>query len=92
MELWDIGPHAIFVKMIYTLGSRRTFQSDLALCGLHEFLHLDVADSHKGISENVSGTVSASPFLLDLTVMSSSGVIVSPSDVKINSAADHCGQ
>ena len=83
MELWAIGPHAIFVKMIYTLGSRRTFQSDLALCGLHEFLRLNVADFHEGISEKVSGTVSASAFLLDMTVMSSSGVIVSPSNVPV---------
>ena len=81
MELWALRPHAIFVKMIFTLGSRRTFQSDLALCGLHEFLRLNVADIHEGISEKVSGTVSASAFLLDMTVMSLSGVILSPSDV-----------
>ena len=83
MELWALGPHAIFVKVIYTLGSRRTFQSDLALCGLHEFFRLNVADIHEGISEKVSGTVSASALLLDMTVMSSSGVIVSPSDVPV---------
>ena len=83
MELWALGPHAIFVKVTYTLGSRRTFQSDLALCGLHKFLRLNVADIHEGISEKVSGTVSASPLLLDMTVMNSSGVIVSPSDVPV---------
>ena len=40
-------------------------------------------DIHEGISEKVSGTVSTSAFLLDMTVMSSSGVIVSPSDVPV---------
>ena len=69
--------------MIYTLGSRRTFQSDLALCSLHEFLCLNVADIHEGLSEKVSGTVSASAFLLDMTVMSVSGVILSPLDVPV---------
>ena len=34
-KLWAIGPHAIFVMMLYTLESRRT---DLTLCDLHEFL------------------------------------------------------
>ena len=82
-ELWAVRPHVIFVKMIYTLGSRRTFQSDLALCGLHELLRLHVADVHEGISEKVSGTVSTSAFMCDMTVMSSSGVIVSPSDVSV---------
>ena len=37
----------------------------------------------RDISEKVSGTVSALAFLLDMTVMSSSGVIVSPSDVPV---------
>ena len=73
----------IFVKMIYTLGSRRTFQSDLALCGLHELLSLNVADIHEGISEKVPGTVSASAFLLAMTVMSSSGVIRLSPDVPV---------
>ena len=59
-ELWAVRPHVIFVKMIYTLGSRRTFQSYLALCSLHEFLSSNVADIHEGISEKVSGTVSTS--------------------------------
>ena len=67
--------------MIYTLGSRRTFQSDLALCGLHEVLRVNVADIHYGISEKVSGTVSTSAFLLDMTVMSSSEVMASALDV-----------
>ena len=81
--LWAVRPHAIFVKMMYTLGSRRTFRGDLALCGLRKFLRLNVTDIHEGISEKVSGTVSTSAFLLDMTVMSSSGVIVSPSDVPV---------
>ena len=83
MELRALGPHAIFVKVIYTLGSWRIFQSDLALCGLHELLRLNVADIHEGKSEKVSGTVSASPLLLDMTVMSSSGVIASPPEVPV---------
>ena len=82
-ELWAVRPHVIFVKMIYTLGSRRTFQSDLALCGLHKYLRLNVADIHGGTAEKVSGTVSTSAFLLDMIVMSTSGVIVSPSDVPV---------
>ena len=69
--------------MGYTLGSWRTFRSDLALCNLHEFLRLSVTDMREGIPERVSGTVSTSAFLLDITVMSSSGVIVSPSDVPV---------
>ena len=59
-ELWAVRPHAIFVMMIYTLESRRTFRGDLALCGLHEFLRLNVTDIHEGISKKVSGTVSTS--------------------------------
>ena len=53
------------------------------LCGLHDFLRLNVADIHEGISEKVYGTVSALAFLLDMIVTSSSGVIVSPSDVPV---------
>ena len=83
MELRALGPHAIFVKVIYTLGSRRIFQSDLALCGLHEFLRLNVVDIHEGKSEKVSGTVSASPLLLDMTAMNTSRVIASPPEVPV---------
>ena len=68
-ELWAVRPHAIFVMMMYTLESRRTFRADLALCDLHEFLCLNVTDIHEGISEKVSGTISTSAFLLDVTVM-----------------------
>ena len=88
MELWALGPHAIFVMVIYTLGSRRIFQSDIALCGLHEFVHLNVADIQKGKSEKVSGTVSASPLLLVMTVISSSGVIASPPEVPVRNIMD----
>ena len=66
-ELWAVRPHAIFVMMMYTLESRRTFRPDLALCDLHEFLCLNVTDIHEGISEIVSGTISTSAFLLDVT-------------------------
>ena len=83
MDLRALGPHAIFVKVIYTLGSRRIFPSDLALCGLHEFLCLNVADIHKGKSLKVSRTVSASPLMLDMTVMSTSGVIASLLEVPV---------
>ena len=83
MELQALGPHAIVVKVIYTLGSRRIFPSDLALCGLHEFLRLNIADIHEGKSEKVSGTISASPLMLDMTVMSTSGVIASPPEVPV---------
>ena len=38
MELRALGPHAIFVKVIYTLGSWRIFLSDLALGGLARIL------------------------------------------------------
>ena len=82
-ELWAVRPYAIFVMMMYTLESRRTFRGDLALCGLHKFLCLNVTDIHEGISEKVSETVSASAFLLEMNVMSYSGVIVSPSDVLV---------
>ena len=79
-DLWAVRPHTIFVMMWYTLGSRRT---DLTLCDLHEFLCLYATDIHKGISVKVFGAVSASAFLLDVTVMSSSGMIVSSSDVPV---------
>ena len=70
MELWALRPHAIFVKVI-------------SVCRLHVFFHQYVADLREERSENVLRTVSASAFLLDITVMSSSAVIVSPSDGQI---------
>ena len=82
-ELWAVRPHVILVKMIYSLRSRRTFQGNLVLCGLYEFLRQNVADIHEGISEQVSGTVPTSAFLSDMTVMSSSGVMVSTLDVPV---------
>ena len=83
MELRALGPHAIFVKVIYTLGSRRIFPSDLALCGLHEFLRQNVADIQEGKSAKVSRTVSASPLILDMTVISTSVVIAPPPEVPV---------
>ena len=83
MELRALKPYAIFVKVIYTLGSRRIFPSDLAMCGLHEFLLLNVVDIHEGKSVKVSRTVSASPLMLDMTVMSTSGVIASLPEVPV---------
>ena len=47
-ELWAVRPYAIFVMMMYTLESQRTFRGDLALCDLHEFLCLNVTDNTKG--------------------------------------------
>ena len=82
MGLRAPGPHAIFVKVIYT-GSRRKFPSDLALCGLHDFLRLNVADIHEGKSVKVSRIVSVSPLMLDMTVMSTSGVLGSPPEVPV---------
>ena len=79
-DLWAVRPHAIFVMMWYTLDIRRT---DLTLCDLHEFLCLYATDIHEGISKMISGAISTSAVLLDVTVRSSSGVIVSPSDVPV---------
>ena len=70
MELWALRLHARLVKVI-------------SVCRLHVFFHQYVADLREERSENVLRTVSALAFLLDMTVMSSSGVIVSPSDVPI---------
>ena len=56
-----LGPHAIFVKVIYTLGSRIK------------------CSGHPGrVLRKVLRTVSASPLMLDMTVMSTSGVNVLP--------------
>ena len=47
MELRALWPHVIFVKVIsvwYGLVSRMIFPSDLAMCGLHEFLRYDVGE------------------------------------------------
>ena len=66
MELWALGPHAIFVKVIDTLGSR------IKCYG------------HPGrVLRKVSGTVSASPLLLDMTAMSTFGGIASPPEVPV---------
>ena len=79
-KLWAVRPQAIFVMMLYTLESRRT---DLTLCDLHEFLCLYATDIHEGISKIVSGAISTSAVLLVVTVMNSSGVMVSLSDVPV---------
>ena len=57
MELWVLGPHVILVKVI-------------SVCGLHVFFHQYVADLRERKSENVLRTVSASPLMFDMTVMS----------------------
>ena len=65
MELWALRPHAILVKVI-------------SVCRLHVFFHQYVADIRDERSENVLRTVSASPFIFDVTVSSTSGVITTP--------------
>ena len=70
IELWALRCHAGLVMAI-------------SVCRLHVFFHQYVADLREERSENVLRTVSAAAFLLDMTVMSSSGVIVSPSDVPV---------
>ena len=69
-ELWAVRPHVILVKVIY-------------VCGLHVFFHQYVADIRERRSENIFRTVSTSPLLFNMTDMSSSGVIVSASDVPV---------
>ena len=70
MELWALGPHVILVKVI-------------SACGLHVFFHQYVADLREWKSENILRTVSASPLLFDMTVMSTSGVIAMPPEVPV---------
>ena len=69
-ELWAVRPHVILVKVIY-------------VCGLHVFFHQYVADIRERKSENIFRTVATSPLVFNMTVMSSSGVIVSASDVPV---------
>ena len=70
MEQWALRPHARLVKVI-------------SVCGLHVFFHQYVADHREERSENVLRTVSASAFLLDMTVVISSRMIVSPLDIPV---------
>ena len=65
MELWALRPHAILVKVI-------------SVCRVHFFFHQYVADLREERSENVLRTFAASPFILDMTVSSTSGVIAMP--------------
>ena len=65
MELWALRPHMILVKVI-------------SVCRLHVFFHQYVADLREERSENVLRTVSASPFIFDVTVSSTPGVITTP--------------
>ena len=53
------------------------------ICGLHVFFHQYVADIRERKSENIFRTVSTSPLVFNMTVMSSSGVIVFASDVPV---------
>ena len=65
MELWALRPHAILVKVI-------------SVCRLHVFFHQYVADLRVERSENVLRILSASPFIFDMAVSSTSGVITTP--------------
>ena len=65
MEVWALRPHAILVKVI-------------TVCRVHVFFHQYDADLREERSENVLRTVSASPFIFDMTVSSTSGVITTP--------------
>ena len=56
MEVWALRPHAILVKVI-------------SVCRVHVFFHQYVADLREERSENVLRTVSASPFIFDMTVV-----------------------
>ena len=65
MELWALRPHAILVKVI-------------SVCRLLVLFHQYAADLREERSENVLRRVSASPFIFDVTVSSTSGVITTP--------------
>ena len=65
MELWAHRPPAIIVKVI-------------SVCRVHVFLHQYVADLREERSENVLRTFAASPFIFDMAVSSTSGVIATP--------------
>ena len=64
-EVWALRPHAILVKVI-------------SVCRVHVFFHQYVADLREERSENGLRTVSASPFIFDMTVSITSGVITTP--------------
>ena len=76
-ELWAVRPHAIFVTMMYTLESQRTFRDDLALCDLHEFVCLNVTDIHEGISGKVSGTGQSQPLTTGVSC-TDTGIVATP--------------
>ena len=65
MEVWALRPHTILVKVI-------------SICRVHVFFHQYLADLREERLENVLRTVSASPFIFDMTVSSTSGVITTP--------------
>ena len=73
-------------------ASRDTCEGDI-ICRLHVFFHQYVADLREERSENVLRTVSASPFIFDMTVSSTSGVITTPPEgLARRSASDHWSQ
>ena len=59
------------------------FVKVISVCGFHVFFHQYVADLREWKSENVLRTVSASPLMFDMTVMSTSGVIATPPEVPV---------
>ena len=64
-ELWAVRPHVILVKVI-------------SICRLLVFFQQYAADLQEEGSKNVLRRVSASPFIFDVTVSSTSGVITAP--------------
>ena len=59
-------------------ASRDTCEGDIRLQGTRLLSPIYVADLREERSENVLRTVSASPFIFDMTVSSTSGVITTP--------------
>ena len=70
MELWALMPHVILVKVI-------------SVCGLHVFFRQYVADLRERKSVNVFRTVSTSPLVFNMTVMHTSGAIVTSPEVPV---------
>ena len=79
-DLWAVRPRAIFVMMLYTLERAGGLTLRCATCTSS---YPCMQQIYEGLSDKVSGAISVSTCLLDVTVMSSSGVIVSPSDFPV---------
>ena len=64
-------------------ASRETCEGDIRLQVTRLLSPICSGSPRREVGERFLRTVSASAFLLNMTVMSSSGVIVSPSDVPV---------